>query len=158
MDATSEKANAAFFDQGPGAAPGVDASLTGRSIWSSGISTLPSASISPQVIGHNRPSSSQQNRMMTQSASAETLFNSMPNQNDQKTGSNRSSPGMAASAVFDSSKRALTPSSNIGHSARSSVHGDIWYTPSSNVIEERTSHSPRTQPRNPLAGHQRQYG
>jgi hypothetical protein len=99
--------------------------LASRSIWSSGLGGL---STPVQQAGiQQRPGSGQQTRMHQQTASAEALFNSMPNQN-QNTGSNRSSPNMGATALYDPSKRNIFTNAE-APVAPFNAQSDIWNAP-----------------------------
>lgn len=100
-----------------------DGNMTTRSIWSSGSGNLPPPT--SQVKAQPRPPSV--TRLAAQSASAEALFNSMPNQ-VQNAGSNRSSPKMAGSAAFDPLKRnVFNPEAP---AAPLNAQQDIWNPPS----------------------------
>lgn len=137
MNNDAARSTSSFFDDpshaaGPGAhfsgVPDRTAGLVTRSIWSAGTGNLPppmSLASSQQL-----PSSGQQtSRVGAQSASAEALFNSMPNHNQQNTGSNRSSPNMPGSAILDPLKRNTFASTDTSTAPLPSQQ-DIWNPPS----------------------------
>lgn len=97
--------------------------LVTRSIWSSGTGSIPP--LTSQTSIPPRPASNQPNRLVTQTASAEALFNSMPNQNQHNTGSNRSSPNMPGAATMDPLKRNGFAPAN-GPAAPFRAQQDIW--------------------------------
>lgn len=145
---TSRAANDFFND--PGKLGGKSSAFSGlpdgsgglvtRSIWSAGTGNLP-APIS-QVSSQQRPSSGQQTRLGGQTASAEALFNSMPNQNQHNNGSNRSSPNMAGSAILDPLKRSAFSNAEVPAVSMNGQH-DIWNPPSPRGLplqDARTQH------------------
>lgn len=160
MSDVSQAASDFFADQDTQNAaysglPDNRAGLVTRSIWSSGSGNLP-APLS-QTGSQQRPTSGQQSRIATQTASAEALFNSMPNQSQHNTGSNRSSPNLSGSAILDPLKR------NVFTNAEAPVaplngQQDIWNPPSPRGIQihdSRTQHGPIRAPYQQVT---RQYG
>lgn len=127
-----------------------------RSIWSSGTSSLPPPM--SQTNSQQRPTSGQQTtRVGAQTASAEALFNSMPNHNQQTTGSNRSSPNMPGAAMLDPLKRnafASTEASTAAHAAQP----DIWNPPSPRGVPKQDARLHQGAIRGPYQQTARQYG
>lgn len=129
MNNDASQAASSFFGEdgnsgSSGGFPGIlDGNMSTRSIWSSGSGSLPPPT--SQVRAQPRPPSV--TRLGAPSASAEALFNSMPNQ-VQNTGSNRSSPNMSDAAAFDPLKRNVFNAE--APVAPLNAQQDIWNPPS----------------------------
>lgn len=157
MNNDASQAASSFFGEtanlgSSGGFPGIlDGNTTTRSIWSSGSGSLPPPT--SQVRAQPRPPSV--TRLGAQSASAEALFNSMPNQ-VQNTGSNRSSPNMSGATTFDPPKRNVFNAE--APAAPLNAQQDIWNPPSPRGLPLHDARAPHGAVRAPYPQMTRQFG